>query len=389
MSSFIKFWRNKLNAFLAHGLPAGERQLLSRFQAVSAREATVMMTAALVLGSSAGILSVGLNWSVHALREFSQDLEAGWMAIAFPALGAGLAVFMIRSMMKDFSGHGVSDVIMAMTVGSERLQRRMIFSRFFGSLFTVGSGGSTGLEGPIVCVGGAVGSAFGRWLAMNERRRKLLIGYGVAGAVAGIFNAPLTGLIFSLEIIVGEWSILTILPTIISAVSATEISRILMGNKIAFYHEIAGFSFVSLVACLGLGIITGLISIAFVRSLGFWENLFSGINKNPWIRATLGGLLVGIMGWQMPEILSEGYNVTQKFLLQTPDYTLAFMLLFVVLKFLACGITLGSGGVGGVFAPSLVIGSGVGLAYGMVLGKLPIDSLAEEAAFSLAGIPQI
>jgi len=386
LSSFIKYWRKKLNTFLTQGVPAGERQLLSRFQAVSAREALVMMTAALVLGIAAGILSVGLNWSVHALREFSQNLEAGWLAILFPAIGAGLAVFMIRSMMKDFSGHGVSDVITAMTIGSERLPRRMIFSRFFGSLFTVGSGGSTGLEGPIVCVGGAVGAVSGRWLAMNERRRKLLIGYGVAGAVAGIFNAPLTGLIFTLEIIVGEWSILTILPTIISAVSATEISRILMGNKIAFYQDIAGFSFVSLVACLGLGILTGLISIAFVRSLGFWENLFSGVNKKPWVRAATGGLLVGLLGWQMPEVLSEGYDVTQKFLLESSDYAVVFVVLFVVLKFLACGITLGSGGVGGVFAPSLVIGSGVGLAYGMILGKLPIEGVAEEAAFSLAGM---
>ena len=90
MSSFIKYWRNKLNTFLTHGVPAGERQLLSRFQAVSAREALVMMTAALVLGIAAGILSVGLNWSVHALREFSQNLGAGWLAILFPAIGAVL-----------------------------------------------------------------------------------------------------------------------------------------------------------------------------------------------------------------------------------------------------------------------------------------------------------
>ena len=141
-----------------------------------------------------------------------------------------------------------------------------------------------------------------------------------------------------------------------------------MGNKIAFYQDIAGFSFVSLVAWVVLVILTGLISIAFVRSLGFWENLFSGVNKKPWVRAATGGLLVGLLGWQMPEVLSEGYDVTQKFLLESSDYALVFVLLFVVLKFLACGITLGSGGVGGVFAPSLVIGSGVGLAYGMILG---------------------
>ena len=266
LSSFIKYWRKKLNTFLTHGVPAGERQLLSRFQAVSAREAVVMMTAALVLGVITGIMSVCLNISVHGLREGIDNLSLGWVIILFPAAGAGIAVYMIRSMMKDQSGHGVADVIKAMTLGSELLQRRMIFSRFFGSFFTVGSGGSTGLEGPIVCVGGAVGSVFGRWLAINERHKKLLLGYGVAGAVAGIFNAPLTGLIFTLEIIVGEWSILTVLPTILATVSATEISRILMGNKIAFYHEIADFSFLSLVACLGLGIITGLISIAWTRA---------------------------------------------------------------------------------------------------------------------------
>ena len=117
-----------------------------------------------------------------------------------------------------------------MALGSEILKRRMIHSRFIGSLLTVGTGGSTGLEGPIVSIGGAVGSALGRWMEMNERHKKLLVGYGAAGAVAGIFNAPLTGLIFSLEIIIGEWTYLTILPTIIAAVSATEISRFIMEN---------------------------------------------------------------------------------------------------------------------------------------------------------------
>ena len=386
MINFKKLWRRQLNKFLSRGLAGTDAELLSRFQAVSAREALVMMTAALAIGLVCGILAVGLNWSVHSLRLFITELDLGWRAIFFPALGAGIAIFLVRSLMHDSAGHGVSDVIKAMAMGSEALRRRMIYSRFFGSLLTVGSGGSTGLEGPIVSIGGALGAALGRWLDMNERHKKLLVGYGAAGAVAGIFNAPLTGLIFSLEIIIGEWTYLTILPTIIAAVSATEVSRLIMGNKIAFIQEIAGFSIVSLLACFALGALTGIISILFARSLLLWEKFFSKISLHLWIRATIGGLSVGVIGYFMPEILSEGYSTTQVFLTDTIRPELGFVLLFVLLKFLACGITLGSGGVGGVFAPSLVIGSGVGLAFGMILHLLPLNGVAEDAAFALAGM---
>ena len=386
MINFKKLWRRQLNKFLSRGLAGTDTELLSRFQAVSAREALVMMTAALAIGLVCGILAVGLNWSVHSLRLFITELDLGWRAIFFPALGAGIAIFLVRSLMHDSAGHGVSDVIKAMAMGSEALRRRMIYSRFFGSLLTVGSGGSTGLEGPIVSIGGALGSALGRWLDMNERHKKLLVGYGAAGAVAGIFNAPLTGLIFSLEIIIGEWTYLTILPTIIAAVSATEVSRLIMGNKIAFTQEIAGFSITSLLACFALGALTGIISILFARSLLLWEKFFSKISLHLWIRATIGGLSVGVLGYFMPEVLSEGYSTTQVFLTDTIRPELGFVLLFVLLKFLACGITLGSGGVGGVFAPSLVLGSGVGLAFGMILHLLPLNSVAEDAAFALAGM---
>jgi len=345
-----------------------------------------MMTAALAIGLGCGVLAVGLNWSVHSLRLFISDLDLGWRVIFFPALGAGIAVFLVRSLMQDSAGHGVSDVIKAIAMGSEGLRRRMIFSRFFGSFLTVGSGGSTGLEGPIVSIGAALGSTLGRWLNMNERHKKLLVGYGAAGAVAGIFNAPLTGLIFSLEIIIGEWTYLTILPTIIAAVSATELSRWITGNKIAFFQEIAGFSLTSLLACFVLGALTGVISILFTRSLLLWEKFFTKVSLHHWIRAAIGGLLVGTLGFFMPEVLSEGYSATQVFLTDSIRPELAFVLLFVLLKFLACGMTLVSGGIGGVFAPSLVIGSGVGLAFGMIMHSLPLDGVAEDAAFALAGM---
>ena len=173
MNNLKKIWRSQFNKFLTRGLVGSDVDLLSRFQAVSALEAVVMMTAALAIGLVCGIISVGLNWSVHSIRILISGLELGWPSIFFPAVGAGIAVFLVRNLMHDNEGHGVSSVIKAIATGSGSLKRRMIYSRFFGSLLTVGSGGSTGLEGPIVCIGGALGSALGRWLDMNERHKKL------------------------------------------------------------------------------------------------------------------------------------------------------------------------------------------------------------------------
>ncbi len=345
-----------------------------------------MMVGALIIGNGCGVLAIGLNWSVHQLQEGLRLLPTGLWSVFFPALGAGFAVFFIRSILGDKGGHGVPEVLKSVSLGKGRLSKRMIGSRFIGSLLTVGFGGSAGLEGPIVCVGGAWGAWVGRRLHLNERRRKLLIGYGTAGAVAGIFNAPLTGIFFALEIVLGEWSFLTILPSIIAATSATELSRLIVGNKIAFYHDIADFSLLSLLACIVLGGITGLVSVAFNRSLSLWEETFRKLTKSPWNRAFLGGLMVGILGYIMPEILSEGYDTTQNFLTSPLRPTLGFVLLFFILKFIACGITVGSGGVGGVFAPSLVIGSSIGLAYGMILHLLPYHDFAEAEAFSLTAM---
>lgn len=386
MNSWISF-KQGLHARLHSLLPtpqSNDTERLSHFRAHSARETVVMMLCALVIGAGSGALAVSLNWGVHTLQELILELPDLWK-ILMPAFGAGIAVFMIRNLLHDASGHGVPEVIHAVLHDANNLKKRMIFSRYFGSLLTVGSGNSAGLEGPIVCIGAAWGSVVGRWLNANERRSKLLIGYGVAGAVAGIFNAPLTGLIFSLEIILGEWTGLTVLPSIIAAVTATEFSRMLMGNKIAFSHEIAFFNPTSLIACIFLGILTGLVSIAFSRSLGWSEKQFLRISS-PWTRAALGGAAIGGLAFVYPSVLGEGYHITQGFLNQVFDHTTEWVMLFVLLKFVACCITLGSGGVGGVFAPSLVLGSAVGLAFGLLLEHTGLEGVAEPAAFSLVGM---
>ncbi|MGK5091022.1 chloride channel protein [Deltaproteobacteria bacterium TL4] len=373
---------NILTKFKISGL---EKEMI-RLRGVSVKETFLMMLCALMIGVGCGVLAVGLNWGVHALKSFVQQGQSHVWFVLVPAFGAGIGVFIVKSLFNDLDPHGVPSVINSVSLGDGELKRRMIITRFLGSLLTVGSGGSAGLEGPIICVGGAWGALLGRRFKLNERQRKLLISYGVAGAISGIFNAPITGMIFTVEIILREWSHLTILPIIISAIAATEISRLLMGNKITFFYEIASFSITSLVACIVLGIVTSVVSSAFSRSLNFWERFFKKISKRFWVRAAIGGLGVGLLGFYFPEILFEGYDVTQNFLTGVVRPTLGFVFIFTCMKFLACGITLGSGGIGGVFAPSLIIGSGVGLCFGLILNLFSLGNIASGTAFSLIGM---
>ena len=353
----------------------------------SVREAAILMLLAVGVGLAGAVLAVGLNTTVHGAVRFVSAYHGQWWVILLPALGAGLSAFYLRTVLKDEAGHGVPELIRAAALRGGALRSSMIYSRLIASFLTVGLGGSAGLEGPIATSGGALGSWVGRVLRFNERRRTLLLGYGVAGAIAAVFNAPLTGTVFALEVILGEWSALSILPTIVAAVSATQFSRLAMGNQIAFPHEVFAFGTLDLIACVVLGMATGLLSVGFARGLSFAEKRFARLPGPHWGRAALGGLLVGALGFAMPEVLHDGYGVIQSFLGNVGTVTQLALLGFVLLKFAACCITLGSGGSGGVFAPSLVLGSATGYGFGALLNRLvPAAEPASPAAYALVGM---
>jgi len=358
-----------------------------RLHRIPAREAAVLMLLAVIVGAVSGLSAVVLSKSVHWASTALLALERDWWIIFVPALGAGLSALYLKNLLRDNAGHGVPELIRSVSVGGGRLRKDLIYSRLISSFLTVSSGGSAGLEGPIATSGGAIGSVLADLFRFNERRRMLLLGYGVAGAVAAIFNAPLTGTVFALEIILGEWSALALLPTIISAVSATQLSRVLLGNQIAFPHEIFGFGTIDLLACVGLGLATGVVSSAFQRALRRTESLFRRIRVPDWGRAGLGGLAVGVGGFIMPSILHDGYAAIQDFLQGDTHLVLWGVAAFIVMKFLACCATLGSGGSGGVFAPSLVLGSATGYGFGQLLNvALPGWGLASPSAYSLVGM---
>ena len=358
-----------------------------RLHRTSVREAAILMMLAVGVGLASGLSAVILNVSVHgAIHWLSQWHGRVWL-VAVPGVGAALSVLFLRNWLKDHGGHGVPELIRAATTGGGALQKRLIFSRLVSSFLTVGSGGAAGLEGPIATSGGAIGSAIGKLFRFSERRRTLLLGYGVAGAIAAIFNAPLTGTVFALEVILGEWSALSILPTIVAAVSATQFSRLVMGDQIAFPHEVFDFGTLDLIACVVLGLATGLLSVLFARGLSWSERQFGRLSWPAWCKAGLGGLLVGAAGLALPSVLHDGYGVIQELLGNPTGRTLLALGAFILLKFVACCVTLGSGGSGGVFAPSLVLGGATGYGFGQLVRMLfPAASLASQSAFALVGM---
>ncbi len=357
------------------------------FHRTSVREAAVLIILSVGVGLASGLSSIVLNLMVHETIPFLARWHGSIWMVLLPAAGAALSAIYLGYWVKDGAGHGVPEVIRSTTVGRGFLRRDMIYSRLVSSFLTVSSGGSAGLEGPIVTSGGAIGSAIGAFLKFNERRRVLLVGYGVAGAISAIFNAPITGSVFALEVILGEWSTMSILPTLISAVTATQLSRIVLGNQIAFPHEVFAFGTMDLFACVFLGAATGLLSVAFARGLSLTEHKFTATRLPVWIQAMLGGLLVGGIGYFMPTVLHDGYESIQKFLSGSVTMGLAGVVMYILLKFLASLFTLGSGGSGGTFAPSLVLGSATGFGFGLLLNYMfPGADLASNSAYGLVGM---
>ncbi|MCH7477463.1 MAG: chloride channel protein [SAR324 cluster bacterium] len=369
------------------GTELGHRAGARRFHRTSAREAAVLLVLAVLVGLGSGFSAVALSVGVRTAIGWITQWHGAWWLIFAPALGAGLSALYLRNLLRDDSGHGIPEMIRAVNFGGGALRGDLIYSRLISSFLTVSSGGSAGLEGPIATSGGAIGSALGRLFRFNERRRLLLLGYGVAGAVAAIFNAPVTGTVFALEVILGEWSALSVLPTIISAVTATQFSRVILGNQIAFPHLVFAFGTLDLVACLGLGLITGLLSVGFQRGLRFTERGFGRLPLPFWCRAVIGGLAVGLIGFFEPAVLHDGYDAIQGFLAGGGGLTLAAVGGFVLLKYLASCVTLGSGGSGGVFAPGLALGSSVGFGFGRLLGLLaPGGAVSAPSAYALVGM---
>jgi CIC family chloride channel protein len=343
---------------------------------------------ALGVGLLSGASAVGLRSAVHLLFNGLAPLRHGWLGALLPALGAALGVAIVLHLFRERPGHGVPEAIHAVCRDGGRMRRRSIFSRWLGSLCNVSAGGSAGLEGPIVFSAAAIGSMIGGWWKLDERRRTLLLACGVAGGISGVFNAPMTGMIFAMEVVLAEWSAFSIVPVVMSAVAATELSRIALGDAQSILHAPFDMGPRDLLACALLGIAAGLVSAALIRTVGFFHRLATRLGGPRVLAPALFGLAVGAIGIVAPNAIGEGYDTARAAIHSELPAGLLLCAGLALAKLATTGLTLGSGAPGGVFAPCLVLGSLLGVSFSRALtALLPAGLLLSvEGSYALVGM---
>jgi len=341
----------------------------------------------ILVGVCSGLAAVALNRSLVAMLEWLHPFRQYWWAFGLPAAGAAMSSIFLNKIMKEGAGHGVPEVIYSVSRYGGLMRKRSSFSRLISSCLTIGSGGSAGPEAPVVMSGAAIGSNIAQFFSLNDRQRVTLVGCGAAGAISAIFNAPIAGMVFAIEVILGDWTSLNIIPIAIASVAGTEVSRLLQGNRIPFAHRRFNIDLTDTIACIGLAVLCAALSVLLTRML---RNMGKVSNKTPaplWLRAAIGGGIVGIIGLFIPVVLGEGYHAIQSMIEGDFQKGLAIVAFAALAKIVATAFTLGWGGSGGIFAPCLVIGSFAGLAYHRAIVLLwPSISWVNEGCYALLGM---
>ena len=339
------------------------------------------------VGVTSSLAAVGLNNGLEFFHHLFKQIENPLISIFLPAVGLLLTVILLKYVIKDFGGHGLPDVIHSLSLKGGIIKLRSAYSKLLGSLITISFGGSAGPEAPIVVSGAAIGSNVARLFKTNEKIRIAVAGSGAAAAIASIFNAPIAGIIFTMEVIIGEWTPIFLLPIVIASVTGTEISRLLNGNQIQFSHELIKVNTNDIFLSVFLALVCALFSILFIRVLRNSSKYLDKYLKNILVKALLGGIIIGLISFNVPYIKGEGYKFVQDVITGQFSAGILFILLIIVLKIFATSVTLGAGGSGGVFAPSLVIGSSTGLLFYLIINSLfPQLDMNEAGLFALVGM---
>ncbi|TLX75215.1 chloride channel protein [Labilibacter sediminis] len=355
-------------------------------------------------GLAAVLLKNSIHFTHHILTGQFHNENINLLYLAYPVIGIFIAVVFSKKIVRDSLGHGVSKILYSLSKGGGKIKGHNNYSSIIASTFTIGFGGSVGAEAPIVLTGASIGSTLGRLFHQNYKTISLLIGCGAAGAVSGIFKAPMAGLVFTLEVLMLGLSMTSLVPLIISAFSAATVAYFFMGDGAEFsWHLENPFILNNIPFYIVLGILGGFISLYFTRSLMWTENKFRKIN-NPYLRLLAGGVVLSILIFIFPQLYGEGYTTITAFLngnkdivfenslfyqLRGYEWTLLFILgLLIVFKVFASAATTGSGGVGGIFAPSLFTGGVMGYFFARIINFTGLYTLP-ESHFTLVGMAAI
>jgi CIC family chloride channel protein len=359
----------------------------------------------LVVGLLSAIAAVLLKYSIHYMHKLLTGgitLESGsYLYLAYPLVGMFLTYLFVHYIVKDNIGHGISRILYSISRKRSHLKGHNTWTSIVASTLTIGFGGSVGAEAPIVLTGSSIGSALGRFFKLNYKNITLLIGCGAAGAVSGIFKAPVAGIVFTLEILMLDLTTSSIVPLMISSVTAATVSYFLMGDKVLLSFNVAGAFHISNIPWyLLLGVISGLISLYFSKMTLFLEEGYNKI-RNSYLRLILGGIILGGLVYLFPPFYGEGYDTIMLLLQGNSEIVfnssifsqfsngslviILFMSGLVLLKVIASSSTNGAGGVGGIFAPTLFIGGINGFVFAGLLKKIMNVNLPDNR-FVLVGM---
>lgn len=377
--------------------------LFWRIKHLSDRDFVLILS--VVVGLLGGLAAVILKELVHLIQNFlTRSLElqiTQFLYLAYPLIGILLTVVVASLVFKEKTGHGITDILYHISKGSSIIQRTKMYSKMILSSLTVGLGGSVGLEAPIVVTGSAIGSNVAQLMHLNYKKRTLLIGCGSAAAISGIFNSPIAGVIFCIEVILIETSVSSFIPLLISSVAGSIISLMLLGDDVLFTFKITEpFNTVDVPFFAFLGIVAGLVSLYFTRMMYRVEGIMHNIKGNI-KRALVGGLSLGAIIFLLPPIYGEGYHtitslltgrefevMEDTFFANDSDSILfiLFILGVILFKPIATAATLGSGGSGGIFAPSLFMGGLTGFLFAEVINVASGETIINTSNFTLVGM---
>ncbi len=359
----------------------------------------------LVIGLLSGLAAVLLKNTVHftstTIISSLEQKNAHYLFLMYPFIGILLTVIFIKYFVKDNLGHGISRVLYAISKQSSLLKSHNNYSSLIASTLTVGFGGSVGLEAPIVLTGSSIGSNIGRLFKQNYKTTTLLVGCGAAGAIAGIFKAPIAAVIFGLEVLMLDLTLSSLVPLLISAVTGAMVSYFFLGKGVIFNFSLSQpFVLHDIPFYIILGILAGFVSIYFTKGTFYLESQIGRIKK-PYTKVIIGGILLGLLIFLFPPLYGEGYEtlreilngqaneLTNGSLLETFNlntWILVGFLFFVLLfKVFASSITSASGGVGGIFAPALFMGGITGFLTARIINVTNFVSVSEKN-FALVGM---
>lgn len=361
----------------------------------------------LLVGIFTALAAIILKNIIHLIKSFLVDNininGVNYLFLAFPAAGILLASLYVRLFVKDDISHGITKILYAISQRKARIKPHNMWSSIIASALTIGFGGSVGAEAPIVLTGSAIGSNLGRFFKMDQKVLMLMVGCGAAGAIGGIFNAPIAGVVFTLEVLMVDLTMSSIIPLLISSVTATAMSYFFMGSEAMFnFKTFEPFALSRIPYLLLLGIVCGFVSLYFTRGVNSMETFF-GKMKSPYTKLAIGGVILSGLIFFLPSLYGEGYDTISVLLNDDPNKIMAGSLFYgyknyewvlfiylgltVVFKIVATSSTNGAGGTGGIFAPSLFVGCLTGYLVALLLHFMGINIPERNFAFAgMAGV---